>query len=148
MKTNASIKKRPSAIRQLLADYGKLKGFILLEIIGALSVIACNAISPQLLGNIVGKISDFVLRGKGDKETFFASLRAPMVALIAVYAAYAVCSWGKTFLHNYTMTKKFTCGLRIRMSEKIGKLPVSYVDKTPTGEILSRARQILRDSDN
>lgn len=138
MKKNSAIKNRPSAIRQLLSDYGKLKWFIVVEIIGALSIIACNAVSPQLLGNIVGKISDFVEGGKTDKTAFFRSLRTPILSLISLYALYAFFSWGKTFLHNFVMTKKFTCGLRIRISEKIERLPVSYVDKTPTGEILSR----------
>lgn len=126
------------ALGRLFADFKKLRLFLAVEIICTLCIIACNALSPKLLGNIIGKIDAFSLTDKSNKTQFLHGLYTPLVLLLSVYAAYAIFSWVKTLLANYTMTKKFTCGLRVRMSEKITRLPVSYLDKTTTGEILSR----------
>ena len=39
---------------------------------------------------------------------------------------------------NYSVSNFFTCRLRIKMSEKIGKIPIKVVDSTPNGEFISR----------
>ena len=39
---------------------------------------------------------------------------------------------------NNVVSRRFTCELRIVMADKISRLPVSYLDRTKTGEILAR----------
>ena len=47
-------------------------------------------------------------------------------------------SYGKMQLLNRAVSRYFTCNLRIQISDKIQRLPVSFVDHTPVGDILSR----------
>ena len=42
------------------------------------------------------------------------------------------------YLLNNVVSRYFTCNIRIRISEKIKRLPVKFVDCTPVGEILRR----------
>ena len=44
----------------------------------------------------------------------------------------------RVLLLNKAVSRYFTCTLRIRISDKIRRLPVSYVDQTPVGDVLSR----------
>ena len=39
---------------------------------------------------------------------------------------------------NRTVSRHFTCDLRIAISDKIRRLPVKYVDQTPVGDVLNR----------
>ena len=58
--------------------------------------------------------------------------------LALVYLGYSLFSYVKMQLLNRVVSRYFTCELRIRISDKIRRLPVSYVDQTPVGDILSR----------
>ena len=42
------------------------------------------------------------------------------------------------YLLNNVVSRYFTCNIRIRISEKIKRLPISFIDNTPVGEILRR----------
>jgi len=61
-----------------------------------------------------------------------------ILMLAAAYAFKAVVSYLKMLLLNKAVSRYFTCNIRILISDKIQRLPVSYVDNTPVGEILSR----------
>jgi ABC-type multidrug transport system, ATPase and permease components len=58
--------------------------------------------------------------------------------LMACYVLKAICDSGKVILMNNYVSRYFTASLRIRISEKIKHLPVSFVDTTPNGEVISR----------
>ena len=66
------------------------------------------------------------------------SLLPGLGLLLGVYALQAALTYGNTFLLNNIVTRYFTAGLRVRLSEKLCRLPVSYVDKTPTGDVIDR----------
>lgn len=125
------------ALKRMARDLIHLKGWLMLIFICAVGVIACNVLSPRLLGSLVGAISDYSLAG-GDAQAFLQSLRKPMLFLLITYAFYAVFSWSKAYFINHAMTNKITAGKRIQLADKISRLPLSYLDKTTTGEILSR----------
>lgn len=55
-----------------------------------------------------------------------------------MYLLRAAISYGKMQLLNRAVSRYFTCNLRIQISDKIQRLPVSFVDHTPVGDILSR----------
>ena len=104
----------------------------------ALDILAviCSVISPELLGDLVQVLYDFWENGCA------GSVRETMVGglclLALVYAAGSLFSYLNMWLMNNVVTRFFTSGIRIRISEKIKKLPVRYVDQTPVGDILSR----------
>lgn len=125
------------ALKRMARDLLALKGWMLAILACAVGVIVCNVLSPRLLGALVGAISDYSLSG-GDSNAFLESLKVPLLLLLITYACYAVFSWSKAFFINHVMTNKITAGKRIQLSDKISRLPLSYLDKTTTGEILSR----------
>ena len=59
------------------------------------------------------------------------------VLLAAAYAGSSLAAIGEMLIMNNVVSKHFTCAIRIRMSDKIRRLPVRYVDQTPNGEIIS-----------
>lgn len=66
------------------------------------------------------------------------ALVTDLLILLAVYFGYSLMNYFKMLLLNNVVSRYFTCGLRIKISEKIKRLPVSYVDQTPVGDILNR----------
>lgn len=122
----------------MLKDVKRIRGFLLLVVLMALTIIACNTLSPKLLGNIIGTIGEFTKTDKSQKGAFLDSLTLPLIELAIVYTVASVFSWLKMFTLNNVVSRRFTCELRIAMSDKISRLPVSYLDKTKTGELIAR----------
>lgn len=125
------------ALGKMARDLSQIKLWFVAITLCAAGVIACNVLAPSFLGNLVGAISDFSL-SETDANVFLKGLTKPVLFLLLTYACYAVFSFGKAFFINNAMTNKITAGKRIQLSDKISRLPLSYLDKTTTGEMLSR----------
>ena len=77
--------------------------------------------------------------GLSDRQTPIRdSLVSGLLLLTAVYAAQGVFRYLNMQLMNRTVSRHFTCDLRIAISDKIRRLPVKYVDQTPVGDVLNR----------
>ncbi len=97
--------------------------------------VLCAAASPEILGELVEILFDFGVSG----GTSIVSRLLPLSGwLLASYAAYGLFSYLNMYLMNNVVTRYCTCGIRIKISDKIRRLPVRYVDQTPVGDILSR----------
>ncbi len=101
-----------------------------------LTSVLCAVAAPQLLGKIIQRVCDGAAAGAlaGLPRALLPSL----ALLLACYAGSQVLSYGNIALMNRLVTSHFTCGFRVRISEKLSRLPVGYVDQTPVGEVLSR----------
>lgn len=103
-----------------------------LDILAVISAV----IAPELLGELVQILYDFWESGSA------GSVRGVILNglgwLVLAYGANALFSYLNMYLMNNVVTRFFTSGIRIRISEKISRLPVRYVDQTPVGDILSR----------
>lgn len=130
-------KRSAGILKRMLKDVSKIRFQLVSVVFMALIIISCNIFSPQLLGGIIGDVSDFALN-KGDASAFLKGLIKPLVMLAVIYAVYSLFSWLKMYTLNNVVSRRFTCELRISMADKISRLPVSYLDKTTTGEILAR----------
>ncbi len=124
------------ALKRMIKDLADIRRWLFAIFVCALGVIACNIISPKLLGGLVGMISDYEVNG-GDDANFLRSMQKPMLLLLITYACYVLFSWGKAFFITNAMTNKITAGKRIQLSEKIERLPLSYLDKKTTGDMIS-----------
>lgn len=104
----------------------------LLDVLAVVSSVA----APELLGDLVQMLYDFWDSGR------IGSVRGLILPglglLLIAYGANALFSYLNMRLMNQVVSKFFTCNLRIKISEKISKLPVRYVDQTPVGDILRR----------
>ena len=99
-------------------------------------MIACSAAAPKLLGGLIDRLYDY-WDGSGTGD-LMGELTNGLAALLVVYTAYSLLFYLKMLLLNNMVSRYFTCTLRIRISDKIRRLPVSYVDQTPVGDVLSR----------
>ena len=104
-------------------------------VLDILAVIS-SVIAPELLGDLVQKLYDF-WEG-GSMGTIRDTLLGGLGLLVLAYAANGLFSYLNMYLMNNVVTRFFTSDIRTRISEKIVKLPVRYVDQTPVGDILSR----------
>lgn len=101
-------------------------------------LILCSVIAPKLTGQVTNEIYTYwELSSAGTAAgDLSAIVTAPLLILLAVYALNAIVRYVNMRLMNNVVSHHFTCTIRIRMSEKIRRLPVKFVDNTPVGQIL------------
>ena len=85
-------KKKTGVLKRMLRDVSKIRLQLVGVVIMALVIIACNLLSPQILGGIIGCINDF-LRAPSDGENLVRGLVGPLCARAAIYVVYSFFSW-------------------------------------------------------
>ncbi len=91
--------------------------------------------APELLGVLTNRIYDLLNLGVAiEREVFIKEI----ITLSVIYLISAVLSALTSAIMNYSVTRHFTCRMRIKMSDKIARMPVKTIDTTPNGEIISR----------
>jgi len=131
-------KESSGALLQLMKEAKSIRWQLALGCFLCLLVIVCVLAAPKLLGNLVQALIDyFPIRETADYRVTEVLLPG-ILLLLAVYAAKSLLTYGKMLLLNKAVSRYFTCNLRIKISDKVQRLPVSYVDNTPVGDILSR----------
>ena len=134
------MKKHPTekdhTLRRLVREARPIWKWLLLGCLISIVMIACSAAAPKLLGGLIDRLYDY-WDGSGTGD-LMGKLTNGLAALLVVYTAYSLLFYLKMLLLNNMVSRYFTCTLRIRISDKIRRLPVSYVDQTPVGDVLSR----------
>ena len=130
-------KKKERIIPRLLREARPIWKWMALACVLCSGMILCAIVGPKLLGDLIDRLYDY-WNGTFTGDDLLASLLPPIGVLAGVYAAYSLLSYLKMLLLNRVVSRYFTCTLRIRISDKIRRLPVRYVDQTPVGDILSR----------
>ncbi|MFT4306118.1 MAG: ABC transporter ATP-binding protein [Microbacterium sp.] len=74
----------------------------------------------------------------------FAGLGAILLGVLAIYVAASLFSWLQARILN-GIVQRAMHRLRVRVEDKVHRLPLSYVDRTQRGELLSR---VTNDVDN
>ncbi len=129
-------KKKDRIIPRLLREARPIWKWMALACVLCSGMILCAIVGPKLLGGLIDQLYDY--RDGTFTGDLLAALLPPIGVLAGVYAAYSLLSYLKMLLLNRIVSRYFTCTLRIRISDKIRRLPVRYVDQTPVGDILSR----------
>ena len=127
---------RKGALLQLLKGAKEIRWQLALACLLSIILVGCVLAIPTLTGNIVQQLIDGVPAGSSAPLTVL--ILPSLLLLGAAYAVRALVTYLKMLLLNKAVSRYFTCELRIRISDKIRRLPVSYVDQTPVGDILSR----------
>ena len=121
---------RKSTVRKILRLLRPHRTFILLSVFGA----AVSALSQLLIPIFIGSAIDAMT---GEGTVVFSAITSAVIK-IAVFAVIAAVS---QYLMG-VMANRVSCRagayLRNRASEKIGRLPLSYLDTHPAGDIMSR----------
>ena len=131
-------KNASKTLRRLVA---RLKPFIPLLVIVFIFTVAgtlCNTVSPLVLGQATTEVfSAFerVMAGTGGLD--FIAFNRILLTLVLLYVAYSICQFICQFIMA-KVTQEVIYGLRRDMKEKLDRVPLSYYDGRPKGEILSR----------
>lgn len=119
---------------RILKDMKNIRGLLAIVVLLSLISIGLSLLTPKIIGFLTGELYDLWADGTKISENF--STACILLALIYITSsAISVCS---TVVNCNATSRYFTYGLRVGISAKILRVPVSYIDKTPTGEILSR----------
>jgi ATP-binding cassette subfamily B protein len=148
MPTEKSMTFWPSTKRLLtrLAPYrvGTVTVFLL-----AVASVALSAIAPMFLGWATDTIFDGLFTRRGDgfvagNGIDFGHLGVVLLIALAVSVGSALLSWVQGYLLN-DIVQRLVRQLRADVEAKLNRLPLSYFDRQPRGEILSR---VTNDIDN
>ena len=121
---------------RIIREAKGIAGWVAVSAVLGILAVLCSIAAPEILGDLIQRLCDFGLgdRGIPIRDTLVKGL----AVLTAVYAFQSLLRYGNMQLMNRAVSRHFTCGLRIAISEKIRRLPVKYVDQTPVGDILNR----------
>ena len=139
-KTRAQRREDNLVILRLIREARPIYGWLALASVISCVIITCAVVSPKLLGSCVQLLYDF-WAGRFQGTSLTGALLPGCCVLAAVYLLQSGMNWLKMFLLNNVVSRYFTCALRIRMSDKISRLPVRYIDNTPAGQILERMNE-------
>lgn len=119
---------------RILGDMKNIRGLLSVVVVISLISIMLSLVTPKIIGFLTGELYDLWADGTPVSDKFAAAC----VTLAIIYVAASVLSVCSTIVNCNATSRYFTYGLRVRISAKILRVPVSFVDRTPTGEILSR----------
>lgn len=128
MKMNAS--SRRDTLRRVLKYTGSARKYIVFTILLALISVALSLYLPVLTGNAV----DLIL---GEGQVDMHALLAILIRMAAVILVTALAQWGMAECNN-RITFRTVRDIREDAFAHIQRLPVSYLDAHPAGDIVSR----------
>ena len=129
-------KRNDRAVLRLVREARPIGHWLLLGALLDILVVLCAVAAPELLGDLVQRLYDFWESGSVGQVR--PGLMQGLILLLGVYVASNLFSYGNMLLMNNVVSRHYSCGIRIQISDKIRKLPVKYVDQTPVGDILNR----------
>lgn len=117
-------------LKKVFSYVGKYKFVLLLSMLLAVVSVAGTLYVPVLIGNVIDYI---VGQGLVDFDRMFPVL----IQICIIIAVVALSQWMMNVCNN-KITFNVVRDMRDRAFSKIEKLPVSYIDSHPTGDVVSR----------
>ena len=122
-------------IVRILKDMLEIRWWLLLAILISMGTVVLGILAPGKLGTITDLLYDYWKDGGANP---LDEIGRQCILLAIIYLGTELCDLAQMVLMNNVVSRYFTCALRIKISDKIRKLPVRFVDSTPNGEIISR----------
>lgn len=122
------------SIAKLITYCKKYLPIIILAIILAIAGTILTLVGPDKLGELTNKISQGIFSPVGFD---LAGIGSIAIFLVIIYSLSFVLTYFQGFIMAI-VTQKVSKKLRTELSDKINKLPLKYLDKTPHGDTLSR----------
>jgi ATP-binding cassette subfamily B protein len=141
LKSDKSKKKRKEltsslkVIGRIIKDTRPILPSLILAAAISLVSIILSMLAPELIGILTDGIYDYVTLGTPMDLSRTAKIS---IILIVSYLLSGALSIVTMIIMNNTVSRHFTCRIRVDMSAKISKIPIKKVDTTPNGEIISR----------
>ena len=127
--------------RRLISYLGPERGRALLAVVLAIAAVILTVSGPKLLGHATNIIVDGVTSGKGID---YGALHRQLLIVVAVY----LCAWTLAYTQGLVLAgviQRSMRKLRSEVEDKINRLPLATIDRTPRGDLLSR---VTNDIDN
>ena len=128
--------KKASTLSKVLKYIGNYKFLMLISAFFATVVVALTLYVPILIGDSI----DLII-GKGNVD--LAAIASFLTTAAVMILITAVVQWLMSHINN-TITYNIVRDIRNDAFDKIGKLPLSYIDSHPHGDTVSR---IISDTD-
>jgi ATP-binding cassette, subfamily B, multidrug efflux pump len=140
MSTEKALDFRGSSLRllSLLRPYRVVAAVALVLCVGSVTL---AVLSPRLLGEAINVVFYAVISHRG---TDFHHVAQILLVVVALNVGSAICALFQARL-TATMVQRAVYRLREQVEAKLSRLPLSYFDRQPRGEILSR---VTNDIDN
>ncbi len=125
--------------RQFVGYMGSYKFSVLIVMAFAVCSTVFMIIGPKILGNATTVLAEGIMgmyTGSSDGIDF-AAIGEILLFLAGLYVVSSFFSLMQGFIMT-NISVKLTYRMRKDISEKLNRLPLSYFDKNPNGEILSR----------
>ncbi len=119
-----------SIVKKVFSYVGRYKIFLFLSMLLAVVSVAGTLYVPVLIGNVI----DFII---GQGLVNFDRIIPVLVKIAVIIGIVALSQWLMNVCNN-KITFNVVRDMRDRAFSKIEKLPISYIDSHPTGEIVSR----------
>ena len=130
-------KRTMKAIARILKEAKPIRGWLILSCFLCLCIILCTVSAPKILGNLIQQLYDY-WSGELVTDDLLGLILKGLIPLAIIYISLSLVRLANMYLLNNVVSRYFTCNIRIRISEKIKRLPISFIDNTPVGEILRR----------
>ena len=126
-------------VLRILKDTKPIAGWLVLGAFVSLISVALSLVTPEILRTLSDRLYDYWEPAHLGQPAVFDKAKFGMecVLLAAAYAGSSLAMIFEMLIMNNVVSRHFTCAIRIRMSDKIRRLPVRYIDQTPNGEIIS-----------
>lgn len=128
-----------STIRRMVRDTRPIRKWLILSSILSVGIIVCSIATPDLLGRLIDRLYAWLQTDRS--SSLLSELTPGLLLLFLIYSANAGITYGNHYLLNHVVSRFYTAGLRIRMSDKLQRLPVSYMDRTKAGEIIEKMQE-------
>lgn len=123
-------------LKRLLSETKPIAGRLFVAVIFSVISVGVWLLSPYIIGNLTEVLNQYYT---GVVQTLdMNALVAGCLILLTGYCLKFGADLGKVIIMNNTVSRLFTATFRVRISDKIKRLPVSYIDSTPHGEIIAR----------
>ena len=135
MKETKKALSTPRVILRIMKDSMNIAPWLALATLLSIASALLAMKAPEILGSLTDRIYALLDKGTPIDRGLFNS---ETLSLGVTYLLSAILGGLTTAVMNYSVSSFFTCKIRVKMSEKIAKIPIKTVDTTPNGEIISR----------
>ena len=122
--------KKSSSVKKVLKKIKPYSFYLILALVSAIISVSLTLYIPVLTGNAIDNIID-----KGNVD--FASVIQILVYIGAGIGGVALFQWIMTYFTNI-VSYRTVRDLRREVFEKFNTVPLSYIDTTPHGDLISR----------
>lgn len=122
-------------VRRLMRDTLPIAWALVIAAVVCVVSVLLSVVGPEVVNKATDIIYDY---GETGTPIDMATLGELCLTALIAYAVMGVLSMLRVVLTTNITSRYYTKGLRIRISDKITRLPVGFLDSTPNGELLSR----------